>query len=114
MTKTQFQPAEGYVIPANGIEVINDGAEMLIRFGIAELPTEEGEKQYTANEVRVKRSATYADIVSAIINDKYTNDDMQAIINNHLLDGDPDHERQFAEMQDWRSYAKSIARQIAK
>lgn len=113
MTKTQYQPAEGYVIPSNGVEVINDGADMLIRYDIAEADTEEGQpKQYTANEVRVKRSASYGDIVSAIIDDKYSNDEMQAIINNHLLDATSEHEAEFADMQSWRSHAKEVAHKV--
>lgn len=113
MTKTTYQPAEGYVIPANGIEVVNDGADMLIKYDIAQAATEEEQpKQYTANEVRVKRSATYGDIVSAIIDDKYSNDAMQAIINNHLLDSTSEHEAEFNEMQAWRSHAKEVAHKV--
>ena len=51
--------------------------------------------------------------VSAIINDKYNNNDMQAIINNHLLEPeDEEHEAQYQAMQEWRKHAKEIAKQV--
>lgn len=55
----------------------------------------------------------YGGIVDALISYKYSNDRMQAIINNYLLDPDDDVSNQeFIEMQNWRSESKRIAKEI--
>jgi hypothetical protein len=53
----------------------------------------------------------YASIVSAIVNNEYDNDAMQAIINNYMLEPD-DQEVKFEweTMQAFRAYAKVVAR----
>lgn len=53
----------------------------------------------------------YGSIVSAYINNRYTFDSMQAIINNHLL-GDEDHESEYKAMQEYRKKAKEWAKEI--
>lgn len=55
----------------------------------------------------------YASIVSAIINAKYDNDKMQAVVNNYLLDSDDlDNVVDFDNMQNYRAFAKRTAREI--
>ena len=54
---------------------------------------------------------TYENIVSAIINQKYSSDEMQAIINNYLLDNDA-YKAEFDEMQNYRKKAKEIAKNL--
>jgi hypothetical protein len=54
---------------------------------------------------------TYESIVSAIINQKYSSDEMQAIINNYLLDNDA-YKAEFDEMQNYRKKAKEIAKNL--
>lgn len=51
----------------------------------------------------------YGSIVSAYINAKYNNDQMQAIVNNYLAGEDTE---KFEEMQAYRVWAKTTARQI--
>lgn len=63
------------------------------------------------NSVRVD-NLIYDEIVSAIIRDKYSNDKMQAIINNQLLEPSEEHVKEFMEMQEWRKFAKSYAKEI--
>lgn len=53
----------------------------------------------------------YGSIASAYINNRYTFDSMQAIINNHLL-GDEDHESEYKAMQEYRKKAKEWAKEI--
>lgn len=53
----------------------------------------------------------YGSIASAYINNRYTFDSMQAIINNHLL-GDEDHESEYKTMQEYRKKAKEWAKEI--
>nr|DAD87613.1 MAG TPA: hypothetical protein [Siphoviridae sp. ctAUQ2] len=56
---------------------------------------------------------TYSQLVAAIVQSRYPNDDMQAIINNHLLeDGDAEHEAEWDAMQAWRVEAKAKAKEI--
>lgn len=54
----------------------------------------------------------YGGIVDSLVQYKYPNDKMQAVINNYLLE--PENEeyiRAFNEMQTWRKEAKEIAKQ---
>ena len=56
-----------------------------------------------------------ATVISAIIRHKYSDDKMQAIINNYLLD--PNNEevvKEFIEMQEYRRFAKSLADDFIK
>lgn len=73
----------------------------------------EGFVMYAYEAVRVPISFNYSMLVSAIIKEKYSDDKMQAIINNHLLEiNNEEHEKEFNEMQSWRLHAKEIARII--
>ena len=68
---------------------------------------------YEAYTVRVSLPTTYEQVTSAIIDAAYPSDQMQAIINNHLLESDnAEHEAEFAAMQEWRANAKTIAKQV--
>lgn len=68
---------------------------------------------YEAYTVRVSLPTTYEQVTSAIIDAAYPSDQMQAIINNHLLESDnAEHEAEFAAMQQWRADAKTIAKQV--
>lgn len=74
--------------------------------------SEEKEKVYSACQVRIPQPIGYDTIVNAIISAAYPADKMQAIINNHLLEADnAEHEQEFAEMQEWRKTAKSVAKE---
>lgn len=54
---------------------------------------------------------SYSDIVNLLIEEEYPSDRMQAIINNHLFDGnDEEHENEYVEMQRYRAWAKRHAR----
>lgn len=54
-----------------------------------------------------------AHLISAIIRTKYSADDVEAIILNHG-DGDEEHDRDYAELQQWRKHAKEIAKTVIK
>ena len=70
---------------------------------------------YEAYTVRVSLPTTYEQVTSAIIDAAYPSDQMQAIINNHLLESDnAEHEAEFAAMQQWRAGAKTIAKQVVE
>jgi hypothetical protein len=56
---------------------------------------------------------TYPQIVDALVTKKYPQDQMQAIINNHLADPeDEGHLAEFQQMQAWRTLAKATAKEI--
>lgn len=109
--KDSFQPQAGWVIPASGFEVTEEAKEMVLRFDFAAKQVEEGQPaQYDCELVRTSRDADYGTIVSAIINDRYNNDQMQAIVNNYLLDPEEaTHKEAMDNMQAWRSHAKTVA-----
>ena len=76
---------------------------------------------YDCNQIDV-HGRTYSDIVSAIISDKYSNDDVQAIIANYteVMDENseiPDEKRneyldEYSAYQQWRKHAKAIAAEV--
>ncbi len=67
---------------------------------------------YEAYVTRLARPLTYERAVSAIVDDGYPADKMQAVVNNYLLD--PTDETAKAEMeatQNWRALAKRVAKE---
>lgn len=53
----------------------------------------------------------YGGLIDAIIRLKYTSKDMEAIINNYLINSDSDeYKNEFLEMQEWRQFAKAEAK----
>lgn len=84
---------------------------VLICFNEREITIDDVVK-YEYDAVRTSFPYTYSSIVSAIITDKYPNDVMQAIVNNHLEGDSEEHEQEYLEMQQWRHTAKDVARQI--
>lgn len=67
---------------------------------------------YEAYVTRLARPLTYERAVSAIVDDGYPSDKMQAVVNNYLLD--PTDETAKAEMeamQSWRALAKRVAKE---
>lgn len=56
---------------------------------------------------------SYSEIAAAIIKSRYDDNDMQAIINNHLLEDDnAEHEKEWKQMQEWRATAKEMAKEF--
>ena len=54
----------------------------------------------------------YGIIVDRLIKEHYPNGEMEAILNNDLLDpSDKENKAKFNEMQEYRNYAKEIAKQ---
>ena len=54
----------------------------------------------------------YGGIVDSLVQYKYPNDKMQAVINNYLLEPEnPEYITAFNEMQTWRKEAKEIAKE---
>lgn len=67
--------------------------------------------EYEPIEVKYERW-DYGGIIDALVTYKYTNDKMQSIINNYLLEPDnAEYIQEFNDMQAWRKEAKEIAKQ---
>lgn len=121
-------------IPESGVIVLTEGALLRLFFDIVESPkapamgdaedadgvAEESETQtYDCIQVDVASGRTYADIVSAIINDRYSNDDVQAILANYTEARNDDsgfseekteeYMAEYSEYQQWRKHAKEVA-----
>lgn len=86
-----------------------------IRWNIREINTAQEDNsiviQYEYDELElIGMNITYPAIVSTIIRDKYSADDVEAI----LLNGDDteEHSREYTELQEYREYAKNTAKEI--
>lgn len=104
--------------PQEWEEVISIGViSEIFRFNIHKIEDEfESEYKYECEEVEYahKNPLTeddYGKIVSCIIRGKYSEDDVEAIVNNYL-DDPHGHKPEFDELQKWRSIAKKRAREI--
>ena len=115
-------------VPDSGIVIRQEGGVVRLFFDIApapEMPTEEGETTSGPGDlsecynVDVPVPANYGNIIAAIVNDKYSADDTQALISNfteaRVEDSDMSHEKreeyiaEWNEFQAWRVKAKEIA-----
>lgn len=79
---------------------------------------------YSAYVVRIEQPVERDKVVDAIVSAAYPSDKMQAIINNHFanlaiisdgkkLDADEEeHEAEYNAMQEWRTKAKSVAKDV--
>lgn len=79
---------------------------------------------YSAYVVRIEQPMERDKVVDAIVISAYPTDKMQAIINNHfanlakIADGkkldadDEEHEAEYNAMQEWRTKAKAVAKEV--
>lgn len=89
-----------------------NGQYAIVRFNIVEV--EEGYEYDEASITTQNNPLTdedYAPLVSAIVREEYTQDDVEAIMNNYLADPEG-HKADFDELQAWRVKAKEVAREI--
>ena len=117
-------------IPESGIIAYPEGEILRIFYDITPSQTAPAESEeesdedadipqtFDCNQVDVN-GRTYNEIVSAIVSDKYSNDDVQAIIANYTeamddkseMDNEKREEylNEYSNYQQWRKHAKSIA-----
>ena len=79
---------------------------------------------YAAHVVRIEQPVERGKVIDAIVTAVYPTDKMQAIINNHfanlskIADGkkldanDEEHEAEYDAMQEWRTKAKAVAKNV--
>lgn len=87
--------------------------ERTINFDVTE-DVINGIPQYSYRSAKLPLGVwTYEAIVSALVNELYPADRMQAIQNNYLDSPDDAHVAdEFNEMQNWRREAKAIAKEL--
>lgn len=105
------RPSDWEIVVSIGIK------SLVIRFDIKEIPEEEGdgfecwEVVYSFKDELSERD--YGHIVSTIIRGKYSEDNVEAILNNYLSDPtNTRYEAEFNMLQSWRAEAKERARSI--
>ncbi len=118
------------VVPENGIICREEGSILRVYFDIQlhehvvsenepeEMHVEDAPNTYVCENVDVE-GRTYGDIVSAIVNDRYSADDVQALQANYIEAKDPDSDldeekreeylNEYADFQSWRKHAKDVA-----
>lgn len=100
----------------------SEGSVLRVNYGVEEKEVTfpamgEGEPVtrtiFEAYVTRVQQPATYDKVVQAIVEDAYPSDRMQAVVNNYQHDpSKEEYAADYAEMQEWRSYAKDVARAV--
>lgn len=107
-------------LPESDVHIIREGSLMRLFFGFTPFVPVEGEATdlYNCNNIDVQ-GGSYADIVNAIMVDKYPSDKIQAVLLNYQESTDAtsditDEKRagyinEYNDMQAYRKYAKQIA-----
>ncbi len=121
-------------VPQSGVIAFAEGNILRLFFDITPAETAPAEMEsetesddedadipqtYDCTQVDVVGGRTYGDIVSAIVNDKYSADDVQAIIANYTEINEEDTDvaedkqeeyiKEYADYQQYRKHAKAIA-----
>ena len=78
----------------------------LLRYNVETSENEEGQMVYKADEVKVFDPSNRAEVISVIIRDKYSADQVEAIMANYMAGDD---QGQMLEYQRWRKLAKAAA-----
>ena len=111
-------------LPQSGVKVTVEGAILRLLFDFSQATPAEGEVAtdiYNCESVDVN-GRTYGDIVSAIVNDRYSADEVQAIMANYAEALDSSSEitaekraeylAEYEGYQAWRKHAKEIAAEV--
>lgn len=108
-------------LPESGVQVTIEGELLRLLFDFSPAEPHEGEEEtdiYDCESVDVT-GRTYGSIVAAIVNDRYSADDVQAIMANYAEALDSSSEitaekraeylAEYEDYQAWRKHAKEIA-----
>lgn len=107
----------------SGVEVVREGSLLRVRFDFEKVAHEATEDREAYSEVICQlidtRETSYGGLVSAIINDKYSEDSYQAVLSNYELAKDAESElapekreeyiNEYKAFQAWRKHAKETA-----
>lgn len=119
--KASYQMTE---LPQSGVQVTIEGVLLRLLFDFSQAEPREGEETtdiYNCESVDVKGRG-YGDIVSAIVNDRYSSDEVQAVMANYAeaIDAESDitaekraeYLEEYEAYQSWRKHAKEIAAEV--
>lgn len=67
-------------------------------------------EHYEGSLIEISGSPDYGTIVTAVIRDRYTQSQVEAIVLNGS--DTEEHAAEFTALQDWRKYAKEIAKEV--
>lgn len=108
-------------LPESGVQVTIEGELLRLLFDFSPAEPHEGEEEtdiYDCESVDVT-GRTYGSIVAAIVNDRYSANDVQAIMANYVKAIDPDsditpekreeYKSEYDTYQSYRDHAKEIA-----
>lgn len=84
-----------------------DQTRYRIRYNTFETTDEEGNVIYKGEEITITDPGSRSDIIEAVIREKYSQSQMEAIINNYLSSDDVEDD--FTVMQKYRKMAKLVA-----
>ena len=118
--------------PFGGVEVRIEGDTLRVFFDFAEVPmnVQEGQKpskvvkQLQYESIDVTGGRNYSDIVSAIVRDRYDDNEAQAILANYteavnaasvlkiVPEKKEEYLQEYAEFQQWRAHVKEIAQKV--
>lgn len=90
--------------------VKNEGLTTTISFNENIITEEDGSKTYEYETVIVNNPLTYGGIISAIVRDRYSSDDVEAIVLNGT--DTPEHQAEYEALQEWRKTAKYVAHKV--
>lgn len=118
-------------LPISGVQVIKEGTRLRIFFDFVEEQNpatdpddveHSPENFFVAENIDIEGHQGYGAIISGIVNGRYSNDDVQAIMANYELAKDetssitPEKREEYLAdyqtWQQWRSHAKDVAREV--
>ena len=107
------------VNPVPEVILVPQGKYTHLLYGITLVPASEGDgemkmpmpEHYEAERIEILGTPDYGMLVSAMVRNKYSSDEVEAIVLNYG-DGDKAHEREYVALQEWRSEAKRIAKMV--
>jgi hypothetical protein len=112
-------------LPESGVIASREGKSLIVLFDFEKVEKSDDEQyvpenMYSLNSVIFDGATDYSLIISAIINDKYSTDDVQAIIANYteaIAEQEPtDKQKEYIEeyktFQEYRKHAKEIAKAV--
>jgi hypothetical protein len=117
------------VLPEGGIQAYREGNCLLISFDFQKVEREKDENdtlrntsedEYQFETIHMDGPTDYGRIISAIVSDRYSNDDVQALIANYTeavsndepSDKDKEYIEEYQTFQTYRKHAKEIAKAV--
>lgn len=110
--------------PMGDLKIVNEGNVLRLFFDwqLEEPVEEDADLSYRCENIDVVGDRDYGSIISAIVNGRYSPDDVQAIMANYELAKDSgsniteekraEYIADYAAFQEWRAHAKDVATRV--